>query len=84
LCQISDCNEIGGVRNLIKNSTNISEITFPKFGSLLCQNRPAIKDRNSGRIWNPFPTWIEVSISYLDKKTQETIFLELQELLGLS
>jgi hypothetical protein len=26
----------------------------------------------------------EVSISYLDKKTQETIFLEFQELLGLS
>jgi hypothetical protein len=43
----------------------------------------AIKDRNSCRIWNPFPTWIEVSISYLDKKTQETIFLEFQGLPGL-
>jgi hypothetical protein len=62
----------------------MSEIAFHKFGRLLCQNRPVIKDRNSGRIWNHFPTWIEVSISYLDKKTQETIFLELQELLGLS
>jgi hypothetical protein len=60
------------------------EIGFPKFGRLLYQNRLAIKDRNSGRIWNHYPTWIEVSISYLDKKTQETIFLELQELLGLS
>jgi hypothetical protein len=60
------------------------EIGFPKFGRLLYQNRLIIKDRNSGRIWNPFPTWIEVSISYLDKKTQETIFMELQELLGLS
>jgi hypothetical protein len=60
------------------------EIGFPKFGLLLYQNRLIIKDRNSGRIWNPFPTWIEVSISYLDKKTQETIFMELQELLGLS
>jgi hypothetical protein len=30
--------------------------------------------RNSGRIWNHFPTWIEVSISYLDKKTRETFF----------
>lgn len=60
------------------------EIGFPKFGRLLYQNHLAIKDRNSGRIWNPFPTWIEVSISYLDKKTQKTIFLELQELLGLS
>jgi hypothetical protein len=77
LRQISDCNEIGGVGKLTKNTTNISEIAFPKFGRLLCQNRPEIKDRNSGRIWNPFPTWIEVSISYLDKKTQETIFLEL-------
>jgi hypothetical protein len=55
----------------------MSEIPFPKFGHLLCQNRPAVKDRNSGRIWNPFPTWIEVSISCLDKKTQETVFLEL-------
>jgi hypothetical protein len=62
----------------------MSEIGFPKFRRLLYQNCLAIKDRNSGRIWNPFPTWIEVSISYLDKKTQETIFLELQELLGLS
>jgi hypothetical protein len=53
------------------------EIGFPKFESLLYQNRLTIKDRNSGQIWNPFPTWIEVSISYLDKKTQETIFLEL-------
>jgi hypothetical protein len=61
----------------------MSEIAFPKFGRLLCQNRPAVKDRNSGRIWNPFPTWIEVSISYLDKKTQETIFLKFQGLLGL-
>jgi hypothetical protein len=43
-----------------------------------------IKNRNSRWIWNPFPTWIEVSISYLDKKTQETIFLEFEELLGLS
>jgi len=84
LSQISDYDEISGVGNLIKNKTNMSEIAFPKFGRLLCQNRPSIKDRNSGRIWNPFPTWIEVSISYLDKKTQETIFLELQELLGLS
>jgi len=40
--------------------------------------------RNSRRIWYPFPTSIEDSISYLDKKTQETIFLEFQELLGLS
>jgi hypothetical protein len=47
------------------------EIGFPKFGLLLYQNRLAIKDHNSGRIWNPFPTWIEVSISYLDKKNQE-------------
>jgi hypothetical protein len=62
----------------------MSEIVFPKFGRLIYQNRLAIKDRNFGRIWNHFPTWIEVSISYLDKKTQETIFLELQELLGLS
>jgi len=61
----------------------MSEIGFPKFGHLLCQNCPAVKDRNSGRIWNHFPTWIEVSISYLDKKTQETIFLEFQRLLGL-
>jgi hypothetical protein len=60
------------------------EIVFPKFGHLLYQNRLEIKDRNSGRIWNHFPTWIEVSIPYLDKKTQETIFLEFQELLGLS
>jgi hypothetical protein len=83
LRQISDCNKIGGFGKLIKNETNISEIDFPKFGRLLCQNFPAIKDHNSGQIWNPFPTWIEVSISYLDKKTQETIFLELQEFLGL-
>jgi len=62
----------------------MSEIAFPKFGRLLCQNFPAIKDRNSGRIWNHFPTWIEVSISYLDKKTQEMICLEFPELLGLS
>lgn len=62
----------------------MSEIYFPKFGRLLYQNHLVIKDRNSGRIWNPFPTWIEVSISYLDKKTQETTFLEFQELLGLS
>jgi hypothetical protein len=55
-----------------------------QFGHLLCQNRPVIKDRNSGRIWNPFPTRIEVSIPYLDKKTQEMIFLEFQELLGFS
>jgi hypothetical protein len=54
----------------------MSEIDFPKFGRLLYQNSPAIKDRNPGRIWNPFPTWIEVSISYLDNETQETIFLE--------
>jgi hypothetical protein len=60
------------------------EIDFPKFGHLLCQNSPVIKDRNPGRIWNPFPTWIEVSISYLDKETEEMIFLEFQELLGLS
>jgi hypothetical protein len=60
------------------------EIYFSKFGRLLCQNRPEIKDRNPGRIWNLFPTWIEVSISYLDKETQEKIFLEFQELLGLS
>jgi len=60
------------------------EIGFPKFRRLLYQNRLAIKDRNSGRIWNPFPTWIEVSISYLDKETKETIFLKFQELLGLS
>jgi hypothetical protein len=50
------------------------EIYFSQFRYLLCQNRPEMKDRNSGQIWNPFPTWIEVSISYLDKKTQETIF----------
>jgi hypothetical protein len=62
----------------------MSEITFSKFGRLLCQNLPEIKDRNSRRIWNHFPTWIEVSISYLDKKTQEMIFMEFQELLGLS
>jgi hypothetical protein len=62
----------------------MSEITFLKFGRLICQNRPKIKDRNPRRIWNHFPTWIEVSISYLDKKTQETIFLEFQELLGFS
>lgn len=61
----------------------MSELAFPKFGRLPCQNRPTIKDRNFGQIWNPFPTWIEVSISYLDKKTQETIFLEFQGLLGL-
>jgi hypothetical protein len=74
LRQISDCNKIGGVGKLIKNETNILEIAFPKFGHLLCQNRPTIKDRNSGQIWNPFLTWIEVSISYLDKKTQERFF----------
>jgi hypothetical protein len=62
----------------------MSEIAFSQFEYLQCQNCPAVKDHNSGRIWNPFPTWIEVSISYLDKKTQETIFLEFQELLGLS
>jgi hypothetical protein len=50
------------------------EIDFPKLGRLLYENRIAIKDHNSGRIWNPFPTWIEVSISYLDKKTQERFF----------
>jgi hypothetical protein len=61
----------------------MSEIAFPKLGRLLCQNFPIIKDRNSGRIWNLFPTWIEVSISYLDNKTQETIFLEFQGLIGL-
>jgi hypothetical protein len=60
------------------------EIAFLQFECLLCQNFPTIKDYNSGRIWNPFPTWIEVSISYLDKKTQETIFLEFQEFLALS
>jgi hypothetical protein len=52
------------------------EIYFSQFRHLLCQNHLTIKDHNSGRIWNHFPTWIEVSISYLDKKTQETIFLE--------
>jgi hypothetical protein len=62
----------------------MSEIAFSQFEHLLYQNCSAIKDRNSGQIWNPFPTWIEVSISYLDKKTQETIFIEFQELLGLS
>lgn len=41
----------------------MSEIDFPKFGRLLYQNCLEIKDRNPGRIWNPFPTWIEVSIS---------------------
>jgi hypothetical protein len=74
LFQISDCNKISGVGKLIKIETNMSEIAFPKFGHLLYQNRISIKDRNSGRICNPFPTWIKVSISYLDKKTQETIF----------
>jgi hypothetical protein len=62
----------------------MSEIDFPKFKRLLCQNFPEIKDRNFGRIWNHFPTWIEVSISYLDKKSQETIFMKFQELIGLS
>jgi hypothetical protein len=61
----------------------MSEIAFPKLGHLLCQNFPIINDCNSGRIWNHFPTWIEVSISYLDNKTQENIFLELQGLTGL-
>jgi hypothetical protein len=79
-----NCDEIYGVGKLIKHSTNMSEIAFSQFGHLLCQNHPTIKYRNSGRIWNPFPTWIEVSISYLDKKTQEMIFLEFQELLSLS
>jgi hypothetical protein len=45
-----DCNKIGGVENIIKNATNISEIDFPKFGRLLYQNSIAMKDRNSGRI----------------------------------
>jgi hypothetical protein len=62
----------------------MSKIAFPYFGCILCRNLPEIKDRNSERIWNHFPTWIEVLISYLDKKTQETIFLEFQELLGFS
>jgi hypothetical protein len=62
----------------------MSEIYFSEFGRLLCQNFSSIKDRNSRQIWNLFPTWIEVSISYLDKKTQQTIFLEFQKLLGLS
>lgn len=52
----------------------MSEIAFPKFGCLLCQNCPVIKDHNPGRIRNHFPTWIEVSISYLDKETQEMNF----------
>jgi hypothetical protein len=34
----------------------MSEIDFSQFGGLLCQNRPAIKDRSFGRIWNHFPT----------------------------
>jgi len=55
------------------------EIGFPKFGLLLYQNCLAIL----AKFWNPFPTWIEVSISYLNKKTQETIFLEFQRLLRL-
>jgi hypothetical protein len=76
-------NKIDGIGKLIKTQTNMSEIAFSKFRCLLCQNLPAIKDRNSGRIWNSFPTWIEVSISYLDKKTQEMIFLEFQWPLGL-
>jgi hypothetical protein len=84
LAQISDCNEISGFGKLITNSTNILEIAFSQFGHLLCKNYPTIKYCNSGRIWNHFPTYIEVSISYLDKKTQETIFLKFQELLGLS
>jgi hypothetical protein len=29
LCQISYCNEIGGIRKVIKNETNILEIDFP-------------------------------------------------------
>jgi hypothetical protein len=78
LLQILDCNKIGGVVKLIKNETNMSEINFPKFGRLLYQNRIVIKDRNSGRIWNPFPTWIKVSISYLDKKTQERFLWNLK------
>jgi len=61
-----DYNEISGVRNIIKNSTNMSEIYLSQFRRLLCQNHLSIKDRKSGRIWNHFPTWIEVSISYLN------------------
>jgi hypothetical protein len=42
------------------------EIDFSQFGILLCQNHSEIKDCKSKRIWNPFPTWIEFSISYLN------------------
>jgi hypothetical protein len=39
----------------------MSEISFSYFRCLLFQNHPAIKNRKSVRIWNPFPTWIEIS-----------------------
>jgi hypothetical protein len=39
----------------------MSEISFSLFKRLPCQNYPAIKDRKSVRIWNHFPTWIEIS-----------------------
>jgi hypothetical protein len=56
-----DCDDIGGVGKLRKNVINMLEIYFSKFKSLPCQNRPEIKDRKSVRIWNHFPTWIEIS-----------------------
>jgi hypothetical protein len=59
--RVSDCNKIYGVGKVIKNETNILEIYFSYFGPLLCQNCPVIKNRKSVRIWNPFPTWIEIS-----------------------
>jgi hypothetical protein len=39
----------------------MSEIGFSYFRCLLCQNCPSIKNCKSIRIWNPFPTWIEIS-----------------------
>jgi hypothetical protein len=42
----------------MKNEINMSEIGFSKFGILLCQKYPAIKDHKSVRILESF--------SYLD------------------
>jgi hypothetical protein len=50
-----------GVEKITTNKTNILEIKFSYFGSLLCQNQLTIKNRKFVRIWNPFPTWIEIS-----------------------
>jgi hypothetical protein len=38
----------------------MSEINFSYFRCLICQNYPEIKSHKFVRIWNPFPTWIEI------------------------